>query len=691
MSDPIQLDAGSVFYIKNRNRQSRLGRWNVEAGTPVDTILEKIHQEFEDAGFTPVYPAYNLPFLRESRIVNTHQQFAEGVDSELAAAKNRIISHEQYVSDRLNSYEQTINFLCRPNLSLDCAAELGITADSSLAQILTAFGNKLCQDVTSEDISITQEDSQTTAWNNSYNSTTKTYTLRSSVKIDPTPGNQLQATSNGLRVAVTVPNPPAAQTLAFNPDTRLLSISGGNSVSIPTRAPQTISFNPTNRVVSLSDGGGQFTLPTQDVTLPAHSVSVLETSTIAAASGQGANNHTLQLNVRIATAPSNRLSISPDGGLLVAGDTNLALSSPNDTLTINQSGTSNHTAQLDVKIMANTPGYANDLEGGIGGLRVNKINANNGLTLNAPSVATGGERVVELGGTLQKNTTINQGDYSVVWSRTNANPTTAATITQRVGLQITAGPNLAGNQFPVAAHYSSLDLVPGTDVGISGSSPVGAVIGALVQNYSNTAGKVTMGGSRPMAGVIGQLILTAPVGNTLSSFSASLLSRAPLQSGSGFLGTLPNFAGLYLEDSTLGAAGNIPALDRITTRYGIYQEGSTDVNRFFGPIQYSNTLTSVSDSRLKTNITPYTKGLDAIAPLQVSKYTMFGKERVGIIAQQLKTYIPEAVEFTSFKPSESEEAIQDLHTVNESVVLWTLVKAVQELQTSLTNHINNGN
>jgi len=90
-----------------------------------------------------------------------------------------------------------------------------------------------------------------------------------------------------------------------------------------------------------------------------------------------------------------------------------------------------------------------------------------------------------------------------------------------------------------------------------------------------------------------------------------------------------------------------------------------------------------SDERVKENIEPYTTGLDAICALEPVSYTFKpetgrGTQRyIRVLAQQAKQAMPELV---TVAPGElGELKFDDLHTLDESPVLWALVNAVKTL------------
>ncbi len=112
---------------------------------------------------------------------------------------------------------------------------------------------------------------------------------------------------------------------------------------------------------------------------------------------------------------------------------------------------------------------------------------------------------------------------------------------------------------------------------------------------------------------------------------------------------------------------------------------------------------SVSDARLKTNITDFAGGLDMVSRMKVREYEFIeapGKERIGFIAQELQTVFPHAVsgdpegdvkenpmgvDYGRVTPV-LVSAIQELIAENESLKqrLEAQEKTLQQLQTLIT-------
>ncbi len=106
-----------------------------------------------------------------------------------------------------------------------------------------------------------------------------------------------------------------------------------------------------------------------------------------------------------------------------------------------------------------------------------------------------------------------------------------------------------------------------------------------------------------------------------------------------------------------------------------------------GDIEYTGTITDVSDERLKENITDFDSGLDIVNSIGVKNFNMIGKDKLetGFIAQNVKEFWPEGVSvidpengymgvsYVSFIPILTravQELSQKIDNVKDDLVLW---------------------
>jgi len=174
-----------------------------------------------------------------------------------------------------------------------------------------------------------------------------------------------------------------------------------------------------------------------------------------------------------------------------------------------------------------------------------------------------------------------------------------------------------------------------------------------------------------------------------------------------FSDNAPNHKGRFYFDAGTNASAGIYFRTSTITRMAILQNGKvgigtaspTEALHVNGNIKYTGTLMS-SDKKLKRNITPYTRGLDALMKITPITYeyngkggTMRGDAHVGLVAQELQSVAPELVEqFTHREMSEATltEQHKVLHEANylqirDNEVKYLLINAVKEQQDKIEN------
>ena len=107
----------------------------------------------------------------------------------------------------------------------------------------------------------------------------------------------------------------------------------------------------------------------------------------------------------------------------------------------------------------------------------------------------------------------------------------------------------------------------------------------------------------------------------------------------------------------------------------------------------TDTWTIASDSRIKTVLHPYVKGLSAIKQLNPVVYRLNGKfglkddekDHVSVIAQEILSSWPEMVGTYTYKEkSENGEEVEtQIYNINASDLMWALVNAFKELSLEL--------
>ena len=97
-----------------------------------------------------------------------------------------------------------------------------------------------------------------------------------------------------------------------------------------------------------------------------------------------------------------------------------------------------------------------------------------------------------------------------------------------------------------------------------------------------------------------------------------------------------------------------------------------------------------SDSRIKENITPYTKGLADILLINTVTYeynglagTTKGAKYTGVIAQEMKEIFPDTVKTYKAKLNEEDKEKTELYDFNSSDLTFALINAVKELKAEI--------
>ena len=104
----------------------------------------------------------------------------------------------------------------------------------------------------------------------------------------------------------------------------------------------------------------------------------------------------------------------------------------------------------------------------------------------------------------------------------------------------------------------------------------------------------------------------------------------------------------------------------------------------------TNTWTITSDSRVKENVQPYTKGLDIINQINPVTYDYNGKAgfektkgNIGIIAQDVKDILPESISTYFKKLNEEDISETELYNFNSHALTYVLINAIKELKAEI--------
>jgi hypothetical protein len=98
------------------------------------------------------------------------------------------------------------------------------------------------------------------------------------------------------------------------------------------------------------------------------------------------------------------------------------------------------------------------------------------------------------------------------------------------------------------------------------------------------------------------------------------------------------------------------------------------------------TWSNPSDSRLKENVTDYTKGLSELNQVNVKTWeyngkagTTEGSKGLGVIADEIMQVLPETVDTYEAKLNAEDEEVTDVKRFDATEITWLLVNAVKEL------------
>lgn len=104
----------------------------------------------------------------------------------------------------------------------------------------------------------------------------------------------------------------------------------------------------------------------------------------------------------------------------------------------------------------------------------------------------------------------------------------------------------------------------------------------------------------------------------------------------------------------------------------------------------TSTWTVISDERVKENIRPYDKGLNALTAIAPVMYDYNGKagiftykDNIGVVAQEVQDIIPECVSAYSAKLNETDETDTELLNFNPHALTFILINSIKELKTTI--------
>lgn len=222
--------------------------------------------------------------------------------------------------------------------------------------------------------------------------------------------------------------------------------------------------------------------------------------------------------------------------------------------------------------------------------------------------------------------------------------------------------------------------IGGTYAGVYGSCADGS--GVLGES---DGGNGVYGSSKAGIGVYGTSTTSYGVYGNTSGINTAV--RGEGNQGKGVVGSSNDNTGVCgTSTNGIGVYGYSGA------SYGVYAESESSYGLFASSGFQNNgsgTWSYTSDSRLKKNIVPYTKGLAELLLIDTIKFDYNelagtkGSNKVGVIAQDIKDVFPETVSVFKAKlnPTDIEET--ELYSFNPGELTFALINAVKELKAEI--------
>jgi hypothetical protein len=261
--------------------------------------------------------------------------------------------------------------------------------------------------------------------------------------------------------------------------------------------------------------------------------------------------------------------------------------------------------------------------------------------------------------------------------------------------------NGATNQFVWSTGGSVTSVSGGTNISITGTgaSPVVNINGQVAIANGGTGaatasaalanlGAVSLTTTNSMSGAItatGGSLGDQRLGVTYSSYSSGLSAQA-LQLGVSGTGVIYSPAGGWDGSNAVGflipGAGNL----QITSSNTLYTGAANCYKTGTG-----TAWIIASDSRIKKNVTSYTKGLVELNRINIKNFefnglgnTVDNVKGVGVIADEIAQVLPNTVGTSKVKLNPNDTERVDLKHFDSTELVYLLVNAVKELSAEVT-------
>lgn len=590
---PIPPTDASCIYF-NLVSDGGLPCIGVQAGTNLKTILEKI-----DVALCALVPfnfsSYNLGCLNSPTTISTFKEFAEKVATDVCTTKTNVTT----LTNSVNILSATIASINVPVITDSCS--IGILATDTIKQILQKLVTKICSLPAS---SVDSSPILTTIDSNSVSFTTsgtKNHNISADVKISNDADNILEERVDGLYVPDFVES--AQQTLSYNPGTRELTISAGNTVTLPPDLDnQTLGLNLLTKVLSITGGNDvDFTPLFSAIAITETSLTANDSTTIDFTTS-GTSNHVLTATVKVDGTGPNALSATPNG-LYVTPENPLAVVDSN-SINLTTSGANGHTLTADVKIDSTVPNALTLSPEGL--LVVPELT----LYTFANGIRNDGS-TIKLGNTIIEDTLLEDvanafdfaintksftygNDYATHYNvagaegvfrvlNTLSSDPSIGTFGSLENLIINISDNIPnGRGLASRINVTTYTADSIANIDIPNSTPATSVYASTSLDLFNTNITVDQGGLseiRALSTIYStvNLVNQASLNTSVVDYLANIVIASPYKGVSDTnVPAITNYFGLVLNASdTFVSSG-------ITNRYGIYQEGDSDINVFNG-------------------------------------------------------------------------------------------------------------